>query len=195
MAGQPQRGGLLASDAERADAVERLSLHCARGRLTLEEFEGRVGEACEARTLEELEALLADLPRERGNARAATPESRRGRRTFPGLSPFTTRAEFDVTPDRVHSAVLESLAPALNRYGYELRHRSPTSLVFERRGRPRWVPFVAVFTFPVGLVALAVHETQRIVIAMDELEGAKTAITVYGTAPAAIRQAFAELGS
>jgi hypothetical protein len=57
------------------------------------------------------------------------------------------------------------------------------------------VPVVAVLTFPVGLVALAVHETQRIVIAMDELEGAKTAITVYGTAPAAIRKGFAELGS
>ncbi len=57
------------------------------------------------------------------------------------------------------------------------------------------MPVVAVLTFPVGLVALAVHETQRIVIAMDELEGAKTAITVYGTAPAAIRKGFAELGS
>jgi hypothetical protein len=187
---------MLASDAERADAVEALSLHCARGRLTLEEFEARVGEAYDARKVEELDALLADLPSERGrDAGAATEPARPPGRTLPGLSPFTTRAEFDVTPDRVHDAVLKSLAPALNRYGYELRHRSPMSLVFERRGRPRWVPFVAVFTFPIGLVALAIHETQRIVIAMDELEGPKTAITVYGTAPRAIRKAFTDLGS
>ena len=103
-----------------------------------------MGEAYGARTVEKLDGLLADLPNERGrDAGAATPAPGRSGRTFPGLSPFTTRAEFDVTPERVHNAVLESLAPALNKYGYELRHRSPTSLVFERRGRPRWVPFVA----------------------------------------------------
>jgi hypothetical protein len=111
-----------------------------------------------------------------------------------GLRPFTARAELDAGRDRVEAAALKSLAPALNRYGYELRQRSPATLVFERRGRPGWVPFVAVFTFPIGLVALAVHETQRIVIAIDELEGPKTALTVYGTAPRAVRKAFAELG-
>jgi hypothetical protein len=56
------------------------------------------------------------------------------------------------------------------------------------------VPFVAVFTFPVGLIALAVHETQRIVIAIDELDGTKSALTVYGTAPRVVRKAFADLG-
>jgi hypothetical protein len=76
----------------------------------------------------------------------------------------------------------------------QLRSRPPTGLVFERRGRPRWVPFVAVFTFPVGLIALAVHETQRIVIAIDELDGTKSALTVYGTAPRVVRKAFADLG-
>jgi signal recognition particle GTPase len=48
----------LASDTERADAVEQLSLHCARGRLTLEEFEVRVERAYAARTVDELDALL-----------------------------------------------------------------------------------------------------------------------------------------
>jgi hypothetical protein len=51
-----------------------------------------------------------------------------------------------------------------------------------------------VFTFPIGLVALAVHETQRVVISIDELDGGGTALTVHGTAPRAVRKAFADLG-
>jgi hypothetical protein len=191
---------LLASDTERADAVEQLSLHCARGRLTLDEFESRVAGAYAARTVSQLDGLLADLPREREGGRerdTSGPAAAHARPTgagLPGLRPFTTRTELDAGRDRVEAAALHSLAPALNRYGYELRQRSPATLVFERRGRPGWVPFVAVFAFPIGLVALAVHETQRIVISMDELDGDRTALTVYGTAPRAVRKAFAELG-
>jgi hypothetical protein len=184
----------LASDSERADAVEQLSLHCARGRLTLEEFEVRVERAYAARTVDELGALLDDLPRQRDRDAVATGEPRRPAGAgLPGLRPFTVRAEFETGPDRIHAAVIQSLAPGLNKYGYELRQRSSAGLVFERRGRPGWVPFVAVFTFPIGLVALAVHETQRIVIATDPLGGTTTALTVYGTAPRAVRKAFADL--
>jgi hypothetical protein len=112
---------------------------------------------------------------------------------LPGLRPFTTRAELEAGPGRVEAEALRTIAPALNRYGYELRQRSPATLVFERRGRPGWVPFVAVFLFPLGLAALAVYETQRIVISIDGLEGGGTALTAYGTAPRAVRKAFAEL--
>jgi hypothetical protein len=186
--------GLLASDAERADAVEQLSLHCARGRLTLEEFEARVADAYEARTMDQLEGLLADLPGERDRDPSGTPDrTPSAAARLPGLRPFTVRTQLDASPREVEAAALESIAPALNRYDYELRQRSPATLVFERRGRPGWVPFVAVFTFPIGLVALAVYETQRIVISIDELDGDRTALTVYGTAPRAVRKAFAEL--
>ncbi len=185
---------LLVSDAERADAVEQLSLHCSRGRLTLEEFESRVAEAYAARTVSQLDALLADLPAERDrDTSGATAKGEAVSAGLPGLRPFTVRTQLDASPRRVEAAALETLAPALNRYDYELRQRSPATLVFERRGRPGWVPFVAVFTFPIGLVALAVYETQRIVISIDEIDGDRTALTVYGTAPRAVRKAFAEL--
>ncbi len=185
---------LLASDAERAEAVEQLSLHCARGRLTLEEFESRVAKAYAARTVSQLDVLLADLPAERDretSGPAAKAEAVSA--GLPGLRPFTVRTQLDASPGKVEAAALETIAPALNRYDYELRQRSPTTLVFERRGRPGWVPFVALFAFPLGLAALAVYETQRIVISMDELDGSRTALTVYGTAPRAVRKAFAEL--
>jgi hypothetical protein len=139
----------------------------------------------------QLDGLLADLP---GDLNRGTPAQPRPAAVgLPGLRPFTARAELDAGPGRVEAAALKSIAPALNKYGYELRQRSPATLVFERRGRPGSVPFVAVFTFPVGLVALAVYETQRIVISI-ELDGDRTALTVYGTAPRAVRKAFAELG-
>jgi Domain of unknown function (DUF1707)/Cell wall-active antibiotics response 4TMS YvqF len=53
---------IRASDAEREQAVELLRRHSVDGRLTLEEFAGRIERAYEARTREELEALTRDLP-------------------------------------------------------------------------------------------------------------------------------------
>lgn len=57
--------GLLASDAERDAAVERLRQGAAEGRLSADELEERVERAFRARTHGELDAILADLPRPR----------------------------------------------------------------------------------------------------------------------------------
>jgi hypothetical protein len=179
---------MLASDAERARTVEQLSLHCSRGRLSLDEFERRVGEAYEARTVEQLDALVSDVPRE-----PRVPARRESGVGPPGLWPFSNRIELDASAARIHKGVLENLAPGLHRFGYELQASSDTELVFERRGRPAWVPFVAIFAFPIGLAALAVHESQRIVITLDARDGAPTVMTVYGRAPRAVRKVFAEL--
>jgi Domain of unknown function (DUF1707)/Cell wall-active antibiotics response 4TMS YvqF len=55
---------LRASDADRDRAVARLRENLVEGRLTLEEFSGRVDAAHASRTLAELEALTRDLPAE-----------------------------------------------------------------------------------------------------------------------------------
>ncbi|HTX01906.1 MAG TPA: DUF1707 domain-containing protein [Acidimicrobiales bacterium] len=61
----PPAGAVVrASDAERDAAVDRLRLACADGRLTLEEFGTRVGDAYGAVWRGDLERLLADLPAE-----------------------------------------------------------------------------------------------------------------------------------
>ena len=54
--------GLLASDADRERAAERLRAATAEGRLTSEELEERLEKAFSARTDAELEPLVADLP-------------------------------------------------------------------------------------------------------------------------------------
>jgi hypothetical protein len=53
---------IRASDAEREHTVQLLQRHSVDGRLTLEEFAGRMERAYEARTREELEELTRDLP-------------------------------------------------------------------------------------------------------------------------------------
>ncbi len=59
MPGDPR---MRASDADRERTAQLLREHHAVGRLTAEEFETRVEKVFQARTLGELDALLADLP-------------------------------------------------------------------------------------------------------------------------------------
>ena len=59
MPGDPR---LRASDADRERTVQMLREHHAEGRLDIDEFHERFNAAYEAKTLGELDALLADLP-------------------------------------------------------------------------------------------------------------------------------------
>jgi len=82
-----------ASDAEREQAVVSLRESRAAGRLTLEEFMARVDEAYAARTLDELEGVLRELPRE-----APAPAARRRRRrlTFAAFGRVIRRGRWRV---------------------------------------------------------------------------------------------------
>lgn len=59
MPGDPR---IRASDADRERTATLLREHHAEGRLTAEEFNDRVDRALAAKTIGELDALLADLP-------------------------------------------------------------------------------------------------------------------------------------
>jgi Domain of unknown function (DUF1707) len=79
--GQYGPGDLRVSDADRDQALAELSEHFQAGRLTLEEFDERSGQALKAKTARELTGLFTDLPA--GQARAlstgtaaAVPEAR-----------------------------------------------------------------------------------------------------------------------
>jgi hypothetical protein len=60
-----RRSVLKASDADREQIAERLRNATAEGRLLAEELEDRLGAAFSARTYRELDAVVADLPRDR----------------------------------------------------------------------------------------------------------------------------------
>jgi hypothetical protein len=68
---------LRASDSERELAVVRLRDAVGEGRLTLEEFTERMHDAYDARTREELDALVRDLPEEHTPALASPRPARR----------------------------------------------------------------------------------------------------------------------
>jgi hypothetical protein len=58
----PEPGSFRASDVDRERVVSTLRSHAAAGRLEPEELEERVGAALGARTVSDLEGLMADLP-------------------------------------------------------------------------------------------------------------------------------------
>jgi hypothetical protein len=110
---------LRAGDSDRSAVVDLLRAHHLDGRLTVEEFEERVGRAHRAVTLLELGDLhddLPELPPRRGKIVA------RGRRAprIPGRLAFVERVELVVEPRLAREQAFEHIAPALARNGYEL---------------------------------------------------------------------------
>lgn len=104
---------MLASDGERDATVARLRAAHVAGRLDAVEFEVRVGLAHSARTREDLEALLADLP---GGDVALRTTS--GAPRVPGRRHFDVRRLVDGPPDEVRDRLLLQL----ERMGFAL-HR------------------------------------------------------------------------
>jgi hypothetical protein len=183
---------LRAGDSDRSAVVDLLRAHHLDGRLTVEEFEERVERAHRAVTLLELGDLHDDLPElapRRGKVVA------RGRRAprIPGRLAFVERVELEVDPRTTREQAFEFIAPALARSGYELTVRGGTTLLFRRRWRPAWTILLAVFTFPIGLVALMYQHEDEVIVEIDEGLRGGTAILAHGVGPLNVRRAFANL--
>jgi hypothetical protein len=185
---EPAAPNLRASDEDRERVVEALTDHCAAGRLTLDELPERVAGAYAATTLHELAEVTADLP---GRTPAAPAPQRAPR--LPGIAPFAETMVVDRPRADVLTEALRVIAPRLGGYGYQLVGTAPDSLVFERSERPVWTILVAIFLFPIGLIALAHTRTMHAQLDFEELGERRTRLTVYGTAPLIVRRAFAEL--
>jgi hypothetical protein len=180
---------IRASDAERDQVAERLGEAGAHGRLDVSELEERIEAAYAARTVRDLQALVADLP-----APPARRLARPRRRPYvPGNRSFAERTAVSAPRNRVIEQVLTTLAPLLVARGYTLVSDTDRLVVFEHDRRPAWTILLAVFVFPFGLLALTHRRRSRIVIAFtDEAEG--TEIAAYGWAPLGVRRGLAELG-
>ena len=64
-----RRGSFRASDEDRERIVERLHKAATEGRIAAEELEHRVSSALKARTYDELDSTVADLPAPRSRGR------------------------------------------------------------------------------------------------------------------------------
>jgi hypothetical protein len=180
---------IRASDAERDQVAERLGEACAHGRLDISELGERVEAAYAARTVGELQTLVADLPA----PPARRPARPRRRPWIPGNRSFAERLAVSLPRNRVIEQVLTTLTPLFVACGYTLVSDTDRLVVFEQDRRPAWTILVAVFVFPIGLLALTHKRNSRIVVAFtDEADG--TEISAYGWAPLGVRRGLAELG-
>jgi hypothetical protein len=98
---------LRASDADREEAVSALRAHLAAGRLTLDEFTGRVESALRARTDADLAVIQSDLPALA--AAAGRPERRAARFTWVLLSHLIRRGWLRLRGWSVAATVLGDL--------------------------------------------------------------------------------------
>ncbi|HTX29628.1 MAG TPA: DUF1707 and DUF4190 domain-containing protein [Streptosporangiaceae bacterium] len=67
-AGRGERGKMRASDADRDRVAERLNVAYSEGRLSKDEYDGRLEAAFSARTYADLDQIVADLPAARPGA-------------------------------------------------------------------------------------------------------------------------------
>jgi hypothetical protein len=178
-----------ASDEERERVAESLRADLLAGRLTVDEYEERLGRAYRATTRTELDQLAVDLPRER-----VRPPAPRRRRPLVGNRPFSVRIESQKPPSVVVAEAMRTIGPHLLRSGYSMERKGRSQLVFTRDRRPAWTILVAIFLFPFGLLALThkARESQVFVNAISVGEG-KTLVDVVGVAPAGVRRALLEL--
>jgi hypothetical protein len=186
---QPLRAG----DSDRAAVVELLRAHHLEGRLSVEEFEERVGQAQRAVTLIELGDLHSDLP-ERATRVGAPDAGSRSRRAprVPGSFSFVERVELAVAPGVARERAFVHIAPALARDGYELSVVGD-ALMFRRHTRPAWTILVAVFVFPIGLLALTHRHSDEVIVEIRPGPHGGTELIAHGVGPLSVRRAFANL--
>lgn len=156
-------GHARASDRDRHRVGEELRIHCAEGRLDVEELEKRLEQAISASTIHQLAELVYDLPTITvpDPIDEQPPPSRIGP---PGIRPFTRRIEVPAPVDRVRRTVLDTVAVGLNRAGYELIYQDPTTLNFQRSLK------------------------ERLTIDLEERGKGNTTMVIYGRAPRRIRK-------
>ncbi len=184
---------MRASDADRDKVADELRIHCVEGRITLDELDIRLEGVMGSKTIRELAECVYDLP----TITVAPPAGRvqpTPRIGPPGSLPFTRRVLVPAPLARTRDVALDTIAPALNGFGYELVSHSSAGLVFERRHRPGPGIVAAILFFPLGLLALLrSSKRERIVISLDKRGSASTTMTIHGVASRRVRKAFAQL--
>jgi Domain of unknown function (DUF1707) len=181
------RPDVRASDADRDEVVTLLRRHAEAGRLTVDELDERCSQALSAVTLGDLGALLRDLPGEPPPHQPARTPPR-----MPGKYHFAETWRAPSSAERTMGELMEHVAPPLARHGYRLVERTPYRLAFTRERRPVWTFLVAIFVFPIGLLALLYKDREQITIDLHP-EGRSTLVSVAGIAPLEVRRAFAML--
>jgi hypothetical protein len=158
-----------------------LKAHAAAGRLSVDELAERVAAAYGASTFGELADLMGDLPAVEDDSKpvvwATAARERRGP-FWPGVRAFSEVVEVPRSPSEVRRRVLEHLAPALAKSGYELVEAGDEQLTFLFDGR------TGSFSLPRRLT---------IRLTFEALGEGRTRLLAHGKAPLGVRRGFASL--
>ena len=87
---------------------------------------------------------------------------------------------------------MRTVVPRLVAEGYDLETNEPSLLVLSRKHRPGWTIALAVFLFPVGLLALMYEDRTQLVISIDDTEE-DTIVSISGCASLGVRRAVRRL--
>lgn len=139
--------------AERDEAVAQLQQHHAEGRLDSDEFQERMTQALQARTVDDLQPLFVDLPRTPAVGQRSTSSSQA--LVSPSSSSPGGLGELGDLDDSSHAPVLPAGEPgylsALRLAGWLL---IPVGLVLMIMGVTWWVFFTGLFFAP-AITAIA----------------------------------------
>ena len=95
----------------------------------------------------------------------------------------TTRTvESGEEPGKAQRMFETNMTPWLNHGKFVLEEQGPGALTYSRRSFNGWQILVAIFLFPIGLLALlAEKKEERILVRFDSDGGTRTEITVSGS--------------
>jgi hypothetical protein len=76
-----------------------------------------------------------------------------------------------------------TMSPALSQGGYKLTEKQADSAVYVRRYSPGWTILVAIFLFPIGLLALLARQQSNLLVSFESY-GSGTMVKVSGSTTA-----------
>jgi hypothetical protein len=153
---------IRAGDAERERAARLIREACAEGRLEIEELDARLDAVYAARGVDELRAVVADIP---GPASAPTEGARLW---WPGVAPFHVERRLAREPSECYAAALRTIVPRMVMSGFDLHAEVP----------PRRLSFAS-------------DEGLRVTVLLHAAPGGGTDLAAFGEAPRRVRKAFA----
>ena len=156
-----------------------------------DEFEDRIEHVYAATTLDDLRALMRDLPEASDAGASVAPR----RFLFPGNRPFAVRFYAQQPAPVVISEAMRTFAPDLLGSRYRVDRSEPTRLVFRREQYPFWNVVAAILIPFIGLIVLlaAGRESSEVVVSATDLDKGRTVVDVFGVGPRSVRRAMLEL--
>ena len=131
---------MRASDRDRDQVVGQLRAESVEGRVSQDELERRLERALAAETIEELAAVVADLPALPQTVPQTTRSTAQLRLGRSGIRPFILQLVVAQPVGQVRAAALDTAAGGLIRSGFEMTRQTPATLEFLRTRRQGWFP-------------------------------------------------------